>query len=73
MLVDAFLEAKAKGTDMLKETYTKVKNYVKATKCEDMFNPDVSTMDICRNISIDLVLIKLKEINKQKNILCFIK
>ena len=42
MIVDAAIDAKTKGTQMIKETYDKIKNYVMSTKCEDMFNPDVS-------------------------------
>lgn len=42
IMVDAYLEAKTKAKTMIVETYNKVKDYVKATICEDMFNPGVS-------------------------------
>ena len=41
ILVAAYLEAKANATQHMVETYNKIKHYVMATKCEDMFNPDV--------------------------------
>ena len=42
MIVAAYLEAREKGTQHLEETYNKIKTYVMSTRCEDMFNPDVS-------------------------------
>lgn len=43
MIVDAYIKAKAQGTQVVVEAFNKVKEYVMATRCEDMFNPDLCT------------------------------
>ena len=42
MVLAALQDARQKGTDKVVEVYNKIKDYIVSTRCEDMFNPDVS-------------------------------
>lgn len=41
MVIASYIKTKANAKQAVVEAYNKVKDYVMATKCEDMFNPDL--------------------------------
>lgn len=41
ILVNAYIQAKANATDVIVETYKKIKEYVLSIRCEDVFNPNL--------------------------------
>ena len=44
--MDALIKAKTKGTDIVVETFEKLKDLAKNTSCEDLLNPTVSRNEI---------------------------